>query len=76
MVHDVLERLLREHSPRALHEMGPKKRAEEIEALLLSYLEEKMGGRAGEAKAILLPVCKAFRGAGRGCRPAVRGIFA
>ena len=50
VVHDVLERLLREHSPRALHEMGPKKRAEEIEALLLSYLEEKMGGAQEKPK--------------------------
>lgn len=44
VVHDVLERLLRAHSPRQLHEMGREKRGEEIRALLLSYLEEKMGG--------------------------------
>ena len=50
VVHDVLERLLREHSPQALHEMGPKKRAEEIESLLLSYLEEKMGGAQEKPK--------------------------
>lgn len=44
VVHDVLERLLRAHSPRQLHEMGREQRAEQIKALLLSYLEEKMGG--------------------------------
>lgn len=44
VVHDVLERLLRAHAPRELHEMGREKRGEEIRALLLSYLEDKMGG--------------------------------
>lgn len=44
VVHDVLERLLRAHSPRQLHEMGSERRAEHIKKLLLAYLEEKMGG--------------------------------
>lgn len=50
VVHDVLERLLRSHSPQALHEMGREWRAEQIRALLLSYLEEKMGGAQEKPK--------------------------
>lgn len=50
VVHDVLERLLRAHSPQQLHEMGREKRAETIKLLLLTYLEEKMGGAQEKPK--------------------------
>lgn len=50
VVHDVLERLLRAHSPQHLHEMGRERRAEKIKALLLAYLEEKMGGAQEKPK--------------------------
>ena len=50
VTHDVLERLLRAYSPQQLYDMGPERRAQEIQRLLLSYLEEKMGGAQEKPK--------------------------
>ena len=56
MVHDVLERLLREHSPRALHEMGPKNaRGGNRRRFSSPTWEEKNGRRAGEAQKRIHP---------------------